>query len=134
MELRAIQLSECAAMASADSASAQLSRLASGFPADDFVFAFHLFGGWTLAAGLLSSPAMGGPTYVCDLGDGDCDRAENMERGPPANKVGGTGAPAAASPDGGAAEPDQSTLPVQHAEFGLISGAHCSRYGARTDH
>ena len=71
---------------------------------------------------------------LCDLGHGDRNRAENLEQRAHPDQAGRAGAPAAARPHGGAAEPDQSALPVQYVEFGFVAGALRSRHRARNDH
>ena len=59
---------------------------------------------------------------------------KDLQQRPHPDQAGGAGAAAAARPHGGAAEPDQSALPVQHAEFDFVAGALRSRHGARSDH
>src|SRR5437879_4208909 len=57
-----------------------------------------------------------------NLGHGDWHGAEDLQQRPNSDQARGAGAFAASCPYGGPAKPDQSTFPVQHAQFRFLAG------------
>ena len=57
--------------------------------------------------------------------------AQDLEQHAQREEAGGAGAAAGGGAPGGAHQPDQSALPVQYAELGLVADPHRSQPGAR---
>ena len=134
LEIFPVQLPQSAALDPPRRTSSARRRLANDVPAVNCCTALCATGGLSVHARIRSGAALGGGADLRHLRYGDRDRAQNLERGPFADQVGGAGAITSASPDAGAAEPDQSSFSIQHPEFSFLVSARCARHRARDDH
>src|SRR5207247_2465257 len=107
LEIFPLQLPQSAALDPPRRTSSARRRLANDVPAVNCCTALCATGGLSVHARICSGAALGGGADLRYLRYGDRDRAQNLERGPFADQVGGAGAITSASPDAGAAEPDQ---------------------------